>query len=70
MATHAILRLPEVQKRTGLCRSAIYQRMSARTFPANIKLGAGARAAGWIEEEVSDWIEKQIEASRQPRPAA
>jgi len=69
MAAHIILRLPEVQKRTGLCRSAIYQRMSAGTFPANIKLGAGARSAGWIEAEVSTWIEKQIAASRGPSAA-
>lgn len=61
MAT-AILRLPNVKARTGLSRSTIYQRVSAGTFPPPVNLGA--RAVGWLESEVSDWIAAQIERSR------
>jgi prophage regulatory protein len=36
--------------------------MSEGTFPAQIKLGA--RAVGWIESEVTDFLEARIAASR------
>lgn len=58
----AILRLPAVQARTGLSRSAIYQRISEGSFPKPISLGG--RAVGWIEGEISDWLNHQVEASR------
>lgn len=59
---HAILRLPEVKARTGLSRSTIYLRISKGTFPKPISLGG--RAVGWLSEEVTAWIDQQIEASR------
>jgi prophage regulatory protein len=59
---HSILRLPAVKARTGLSRSTIYQRISDGTFPPQILLGA--RAVGWIEQSITDWIEQQIAASR------
>ncbi|WP_376697239.1 helix-turn-helix transcriptional regulator [Wenzhouxiangella sp. EGI_FJ10305] len=58
-----ILRLPHVKARTGLSRSTIYLRIAEGTFPKPISLGG--RAVGWIESEVDDWLEQQIEASRQ-----
>jgi len=58
----AILRLPAVLARTGLSRSTIYLRVSEGSFPAPVSLGA--RAVGWIEAEVIDWLNRQIEASR------
>lgn len=61
MAT-TILRLPTVKARTGLSRSTIYLRISKGTFPAPISLGS--RAVGWVESEISDWLEAQIVASR------
>lgn len=51
-----ILRLPEVIDRTGLCRSSIYQKVIDGQFPKTIKIG-GTRSVGWIEAEVSAWIE-------------
>ena len=60
--THRILRLPEVMARTGLSRSTIYLRISQGTFPKPVNLGA--RAVGWIEEEIQEWLQQQIEASR------
>ena len=61
MAT-IILRLPTVKARTGLSRSSIYLRISEGRFPKPISLGG--RAVGWIETEVNDWLNQQIETSR------
>ncbi len=61
MAT-AILRLPTVKARTGLSRSTIYLRISEGSFPKPVSLGD--RAVGWIEAEIDDWLDRQIEASR------
>ena len=57
-----IVRLPDVQARTGLARSTIYVRLAEGSFPKPVALGA--RAVGWIEEEVDEWIRQQIAASR------
>ncbi|MCU7944134.1 MAG: AlpA family transcriptional regulator [Candidatus Thiodiazotropha sp. (ex Cardiolucina cf. quadrata)] len=57
-----ILRLPTVITRTGLSRSTIYLRISEGSFPKPISLGS--RAVGWIESELNDWLNQQIEASR------
>jgi prophage regulatory protein len=60
--THSILRLPAVKARTGLSRSTIYLRISEGSFPKPVSLGG--RAVGWIEAEVNDWLNQQIETSR------
>jgi prophage regulatory protein len=60
-----ILRLPIVLDRTGLSRSTVYQRVTEGKFPQPVSLGA--RAVGWIETEVEEWIARQIEASREIR---
>jgi len=61
MAT-AILRLPTVKARTGLSRSTIYLRISEGRFPKPVSLGG--RAVGWIEAEINDWLNQQIDNSR------
>jgi prophage regulatory protein len=58
-----ILRLPTVLDRTGLSRSTVYQRAAEGKFPKSVSLGA--RAVGWIEAEVDEWIARQIEHSRE-----
>ncbi|GAB5452313.1 MAG: hypothetical protein Hals2KO_26410 [Halioglobus sp.] len=58
----AILRLPQVKSRTGLSRSTIYLRISEGRFPKPVSLGG--RAVGWIDKEIADWVNQQIEASR------
>ena len=60
-----ILRLPIVLDRTGLSRSTVYQRVTEGRFPRPVSLGA--RAVGWIEAEVEEWIAGQIEVSREIR---
>lgn len=58
----SILRLPTVKARTGLSRSTIYLRIAEGRFPAPISLGA--RAVGWVEAEVNEWLAQRIDASR------
>ena len=58
----AILRRRQVEARTGLSRSTIYQRIKEGTFPAQVSLGA--KAVGWIESDINDWLARQIEQSR------
>jgi len=60
-----ILRLPVVLDRTGLSRSTVYLRVTEGRFPRPVSLGA--RAVGWIETEVEEWIARQIEVSREIR---
>lgn len=61
-----ILRLKQLTERIGLGRSTIYDRMDTRsprydaTFPKPIKLGAAA--IGWIESEITTWIEQRMSA--------
>lgn len=62
----ALLRRRQVQARTGLARSTIYQYIKAGVFPKPIPLGA--RAVGWIESEVSDWIAERVKAARGNAP--
>jgi len=58
----AILRLPAVKARTGLSRSTIYLRISEGRFPKPVSLGG--RAVGWVEAEIDDWLNRQIDNSR------
>lgn len=57
-----ILRRKQVEARTGLARSTIYDRVKAGTFPAPINLGE--KAVGWIESEIDAWLNARIQESR------
>ena len=57
-----LLRLPAVKQRTGLSRSTLYDLMKRGDFPKPIPLGA--RAVGFVDSEVSAWIDKRIAAAR------
>ncbi len=56
-----ILKLSQVQARTGISRSGIYQKMADGEFPKSISLGA--RAVGWLECSIDEWIQSRIELS-------
>jgi prophage regulatory protein len=62
-----ILRLKQLTERIGLGRSTIYDRMDTQsprydsTFPKPIKLGAAA--IGWIDSEITTWIEQRISST-------
>ncbi len=58
----AILRRPQVEQRTGLSRSTLYQYIKEGDFPKPVQLGL--RAVGWIESDISDWIAARVKAAR------
>lgn len=55
-----IIRLPEVEFRTGKSRSSIYADMAKGTFPKSCRIAK--RAIGWSEVAIDAWI-----ASRPPK---
>ena len=57
-----ILRRPQVEQRTGLSRSTLYQYIQDGLFPRPVSLGA--RAVGWLESEVNAWIAARAKAVR------
>jgi prophage regulatory protein len=57
-----IIRRKAVEAITGLGRSTIYAMMHDGKFPKPIQLSA--RAVGWVESEVADFLRQRIEASR------
>lgn len=62
MTTQTIIRLPQVKARTGLSRSTIYSLIKAGQFKAPISLGA--RAVGWLDSDVDEFIAARVNASR------
>ena len=61
-----ILRRKQVEVRTGLSRSTIYAMIRDGSFPAPVALGA--KAVGWLQNEVEEWITERIRANRSDRP--
>ena len=61
------LRLTEVQRRIPYSRSTIYLKVSRGEFPQPINLGA--RAVGWLESDIDEWIAQRIDKSRERAPA-
>jgi prophage regulatory protein len=61
-APRRLLRLKQVLDRTGLPKSTIYSRISAGTFPKQVPVGASVR---WLESEVEEWIQLQVDARDQ-----
>jgi len=65
-----ILRRKQVEARTGLSTSGLYDRLNPKSprydpsFPSQVRLSDGGTAVGWIESEVEAWIESRIRASR------
>ena len=53
-----ILRRPEVEKLTGLSRSAIYESVGRGDLPRPIKITP--KANGWILLELQQWLDKKI----------
>jgi prophage regulatory protein len=58
----AFLRRKQVEMRTGLSRSTIYQYIKTGAFPRPVALGP--RAVAWLESEVSDWITARVKRAR------
>lgn len=66
-----LLRLPQVEARTGLRRAEIYRRIISvpPRFPIPVKCG---RASHFVEQEIEQWIADQIAlrdaAANDPEP--
>jgi prophage regulatory protein len=56
-ASPRLLRRPEVEDRTGLARSTLYDWMARGEFPQPVKLGA--RIVAWRESDVTQWLESR-----------
>ena len=63
-----ILRRREVEARTGLGCSTIYDSIKAGTFPAPIQLGP--KAVGWVESEINAWLAARVVARDAARKAS
>ncbi|MHA3977425.1 helix-turn-helix transcriptional regulator [Halovulum sp. GXIMD14794] len=48
---------PEVEQRTGLSRSSIYEKMRLGEFPRPVRIGK--RAVAWRADDVDGWIESR-----------
>lgn len=59
-ANIVILRLRDVQAKTGLSRSTIYDAVAKGNFPKQIPLST--RRVGWLASEVDAWIEERVQA--------
>ncbi len=64
----AILRLPQVIKRTGLARSTIYLQVEQDNFPKPMSIGE--RSIGWLESDIEAWIDERKEQgwTKSPSP--
>jgi prophage regulatory protein len=49
-----LLRLPEVEERTGLTSSTIYRMLDEHTFP--LPRRASTRIIGWLESDIDTWL--------------
>jgi prophage regulatory protein len=54
-----LISIQEVLYRTGLSRTAVYQRMGDGLFPAPIELG---RNSVWLESDIDAWIDALLAA--------
>ncbi|MGV6396773.1 AlpA family transcriptional regulator [Pseudomonas caspiana] len=73
IASHAsqarrILRLPEVELRTGFKRAHIYSLMTQGRFPKSVQLGP--RAVGWDSLAIDTWIDHRISGNPSSRNLA
>ena len=63
-----ILRMPAVLARIGVSRSTLYQWVSEGRFPPSVPLGA--RARGWLDSDVTAWIDARAREARGTRGEA
>ena len=56
----ALLRRPEVERRTGLKSTQLDEKEKHDDFPKRVQISA--RAVGWVESEIDAWIHERIRA--------
>ncbi|WP_237388260.1 helix-turn-helix transcriptional regulator [Xenorhabdus sp. Sc-CR9] len=57
-----LIRLPEVQRRTGYSNAWSYKLIGDGEFPKQVKIGP--RSTAFIESEIDNWIAQRIAGSR------
>ena len=62
-----LIKRPEVESRTGLRKSSIYQKIETGEFPLPVKLSN--KSVAWVEAEVEAWIAMKV-AARDAKAAA
>lgn len=50
----SLLRIAQVQARTGLSPATIYRREAAGTFPKRVQIGL--RSVAWYESDIDDFV--------------
>ncbi|PWJ13804.1 helix-turn-helix transcriptional regulator [Jannaschia seohaensis] len=55
--SNRLIRRSEVEARTGLSRSTLYDWMKRGEFPQPVKLGA--RMVAWRENDINEWLESR-----------
>ena len=64
---HQVIRLNQVVTLTGLSRSALYEKCSAKSryydpsFPERFKIGM--RSVGWYVHEIEQWLQSKKETT-------
>ena len=58
--TRRSLRLPEVEKKTGLKKTQILEAVDKGNFPKPFRIIPGGRALGWDEAEIDQHLENQM----------
>lgn len=57
--SQSLIRLSEVQKRTGYSKAWIYRLLKEKRFPQSVKIGS--RSIAFVESEVDEWVNQRIE---------
>ncbi|MGA8120375.1 helix-turn-helix transcriptional regulator [Rouxiella badensis] len=60
--SQSLIRLSEVQRRTGYSKAWIYRLLKESRFPKSVKIGS--RAIAFVESEIDEWINQRIAESR------
>lgn len=60
--SNSLIRLSEVQRRTGFSKAWIYRLIADGKFPSSVKIGS--RSVAFVESEVDHWINERIEETR------
>ncbi|PHM36454.1 helix-turn-helix transcriptional regulator [Xenorhabdus innexi] len=58
----SLIRLPEVQRRTGYSKAWIYKLIEEDKFPKQVKIGT--RSIAFVESEIDNWVAQRIAESR------
>lgn len=57
-----LIRLPDVQRRTGYGKAWVYVLIARNEFPKPVKIGS--RSIAFVESEVDAWVANKIAESR------